>query len=60
MRQQMTASLRERAAYHEASHTAVAILYGIPVVSIDIDGATPHLLRGRYSRDDSSRMTTKS
>jgi hypothetical protein len=40
----MAASLSERAAYHEAGHCAAAIAFGIPVIRVSIDSATPHLL----------------
>jgi hypothetical protein len=43
----MTASVRERAAYHEASHVAACLCLGIAFHYASIDGR-PHLLRGHY------------
>jgi hypothetical protein len=37
-----------RVAYHEAGHCACAIIYNIPIISVSIDTATPHLHRGHY------------
>jgi hypothetical protein len=30
------------------SHAAAALTFGIPIISVTIDDAAPHLLRGRY------------
>jgi hypothetical protein len=45
-------SLQQRAAFHEAGHTAAALAYCIPIISVSIDAATPHLQRGRYQQPD--------
>jgi hypothetical protein len=43
-----SASLSERAAYHEAGHCAAALQFGIPIISVSIHADMPHLHRGRY------------
>jgi hypothetical protein len=35
-------------AVHEAGHATAAIAFAIPIISVTIDAATPHLLRRRY------------
>jgi hypothetical protein len=37
-----------RTSVHEAGHAVAAITYAVPIISVSIDAATPHLLRGRY------------
>jgi hypothetical protein len=41
-------TLRQRIAWHEAGHAVAAITYGVPIISITVDGDMPHLHRGRY------------
>ena len=41
-------SLRCRTAIHEAGHTAAAITFGIPIISVSIEADPPHLFRDRY------------
>ena len=43
-----TVTLRERTAIHESSHCVAALCFGIPVVRVSIDSATPHLHRAHY------------
>jgi ATP-dependent Zn protease len=46
---EMTATkkeLRQRTAYHEASHCAAALVYGVPVHGISIDPRRPYFSRG--------------
>lgn len=38
----------KRAAYHEIGHVIAAITYGIPIISVSINTATPHMHRGNY------------
>jgi hypothetical protein len=45
---QMTASVRERASWHEAGHCAAAITYGAPIISVSIDSDKPHMHRAHY------------
>jgi hypothetical protein len=40
--------LHRRRAYHEASHVACALQFGIPVISVTIAADTPHMHRGHY------------
>ena len=42
------ASLLERVSYHESRHVVAAVTFGIPIVSVTIDNATPAMHRGRY------------
>jgi hypothetical protein len=37
-----------RRAYHESGHAVAAITFAIPIISVSIDAAMPHLQRGRY------------
>ena len=43
-----SASLLERAAFHEAGHCAAAINFGIPIISVTIEAGAGHLYRGHY------------
>jgi hypothetical protein len=48
MLQVRSASLLERAAFHEAGHCAAAITFGIPIISVTIEAGAGHLYRGGY------------
>jgi hypothetical protein len=37
-----------RIATHEAGHVGAALQFGIPIIRVTIDAATPHLHRGHY------------
>jgi hypothetical protein len=38
----------ERAAYHESGDAIACLSFGIEIIRVTIDAATPHLFRGRY------------
>lgn len=40
--------LLERIVFHESGHCCAAIVFNIPIVSVSINVARPHVLRGRY------------
>jgi hypothetical protein len=45
-----TATLAERTAYHEVGHCLAALLYGIPIRAVTVEGQ-PHLQRGKLPLD---------
>jgi hypothetical protein len=53
----MVESLR-RTALHEAGHAVAAITFAIPIISITIDAAIPHLRRGRYQPQHDAGLET--
>ena len=46
-RRMTTSDLLERICFHEC-HCCAALVYNIPIISVSIDSADPHVRRGRY------------
>ena len=45
-------------AVHEAGHAVAAITFAIPIISVSIDAATPHLHHARYQPQHSAGLET--
>ena len=45
-------------AVHEAGHAVAALTFAIPIISVSIDAATPHLHHARYQPQHSAGLET--
>ena len=47
-----------RTALHEAGHAVAALTFAIPIISVSIDAATPHLHHARYQPQHDAGLET--